>query len=147
MDHPRRDEFELRLIAETLEPDRSWAIPAAIDLWMENDGTFPRSAIEELEFEAWRVFVRQVWDAEGDGAHLWLRQVETIADGDLRGEARRSDRGAEIDVTREGLTRRTALHEVAHLQADVHGPTGHRWAWAARYFGLLERWTSPGRGR
>jgi hypothetical protein len=49
--------------------------------------------------------------------------------------------------TREGMTCRTALHEVAHLQADIYGRTGHRWAWAASSFGLLERWMPPDVGR
>lgn len=134
------DVVHYKLIAETLDGDRAGAIAKFVDITLEDNGTLPSRATEQLGEDEWREFGTAVWASEAFSEALRMELVDDLNEGEFCGTARWEERQAVVECTTEGLTRRTALHEIAHLVADRSFDDGHRWGWAREFVRLLRTW-------
>jgi hypothetical protein len=112
---------------------------------------FPRDASQPLSVPDWHSFCDMVWQAEAPWPcrlitrHKPAITMDVPSDSEIAycGKAEWGPEGPIIEVDDDGLTRLTALHEIAHLLVDADRDwPGHRPPFARSFVGLLARWIS-----
>jgi hypothetical protein len=134
------DVLRYKCIAESLSGRRMAAIAKYVDITLEDSGKFPQDGTARLDETAWKEFGAMVWAAEPSVEPLNMTLLADLGQGIFCGTARWEKDVAVIECSGEGLTRRTTLHEIAHLIADRDYGAGHRWNWAREFSRLIQRW-------
>jgi hypothetical protein len=137
--------LNLRYLAQDLSQPKPGTIMAIVTERGRTKRFLPSDAYEPLVLAHWRSFCHSVWHPEAVGpCRLITRLRAEIAGGRWCGEAWWANISPIIEVCDEGLTRITALHEVAHLVTNRDDPAGdHRPVFAREFVRLISTWISP----